>query len=61
MVKVTFEYIDAYSRGEWRRQTCIVSSVDEAIKIYGLGTDCDYRIISVEKVGSQLNRQSSWL
>ncbi len=52
MVKVTFEYIDAYSRGEWRRQTCIVSSVDEAIKIYGLGTDCDYRIISVEKIGS---------
>ena len=52
MLKVTFEYIDAYSRGEWRRQTCVVDSINEMIKIYGLGTDCDYRIISVEEIGS---------
>ena len=48
MVKVTFEYMDAYSHGRWNKQQCIVTSVDEAIKIYGLGVDCDYHILSVE-------------
>lgn len=50
MLKITFEYIDDYSHGEWREQTCVVSSVEECIKIYGLGTDCHFRIISVEEV-----------
>ncbi len=52
MVKVTFEYMDRYTNGKWNRQTCTVSSVDEAIKIYGPGKDCEYRIISVETIGS---------
>lgn len=49
MVKVKFEYKDEYSRGEWREQECIVSSVKECKEIYGLGIDCEYRIISVEE------------
>ena len=50
MVKVKFEYRDEWSRGKWNEQECIVSSVQECIKIYGLGIDCEYRIISVEEV-----------
>ena len=50
MVHIVFEYMDAYSNGKWNRQECTVSSVDQCKKIYGLGIDCDYRIISVEEV-----------
>ena len=50
MLKIEFEYCDAYTHGEWRKQTCIMSSVAECIRVYGLGVDCDYRIISIEEV-----------
>lgn len=50
MVKVVFEYMDRYTNGEWNRQRCIVESVEKCKEIYGLGIDCDYRIISVEEV-----------
>lgn len=50
MVKVTFEYADAMSGWEWRRQECVVSSVQECKRIYGLGIDCDYRIIEIKEV-----------
>ena len=50
MVKVVFEYMDRYTNGEWNRQRCIVESVEECKRIYGLGIDCSYRIISVEEV-----------
>ena len=50
MVKVDFEYADELSNWEWRQQSCIVSSVEECKRIYGLGVDCDYRIINVEEV-----------
>ena len=50
MVKVVFEYMDRYTNGEWNRQRRIVESVEECKKIYRLGIDCDYRIISVEEV-----------
>lgn len=49
MVKVKFEYKDEYSRGKWLEQECVVSSVEECKRIYGLGIDCEYRIISVEE------------
>jgi hypothetical protein len=49
MVKVVFEYRDDWSNGEWNEQECVVSSVQECKKIYGLGIDCEYRIISVEE------------
>ena len=50
MVKIKFRYKDAMSNWEWREQQCIVSSVDECERIYGLGIDCDYEILSVEEV-----------
>ena len=50
MFEIEFEYRDIYSNWEWRRQSCIVSSVAECIRIYDLGVDCDYRIISVTKI-----------
>lgn len=49
MVKVKFLYRDAYSNGEWREQECVVRSLQECKEIYGLGIDCDYKIISVEE------------
>lgn len=50
MVHIKFEYADDLSNWEWRKQECTVSSVSECIKIYGLGIDCEYRILSVEEV-----------
>ncbi len=50
MVKVDFEYADALSNWQWRKQSCIVSSVEACKKLYGLGIDCKYRIIKVEEV-----------
>lgn len=49
MKRIKFQYRDALSNWEWRNQECVVSSLAEAIKIYGLGIDCDYRILSVEE------------
>ena len=50
MVHIKFEYRDALSNWEWRKQECTVSSVTECKRIYGLGIDCEYRIVSVEEV-----------
>ena len=50
MVKIIFEYKDDLSKDKWNRQSCIVSSVAECKKIYGLGIDCEYRIVSVEEI-----------
>lgn len=50
MVHIKFEYRDEMSHWEWRTQECMVRSVDECIRIYGLGIDCEYRIVSVEEV-----------
>ena len=49
MLKITFEYYDKYCvNGKWNTQTCIVESVKKCIELYGLGLDCNYRIISIE-------------
>lgn len=50
MLHIVFEYRDAWSDGKWNRQECYMSSVRKCIEIYGLGVDCEYRIISVEEV-----------
>ncbi|MBQ6127075.1 hypothetical protein IJI69_00290 [Candidatus Saccharibacteria bacterium] len=50
MLHIVFEYKDAWSNGKWNKQECTVSSVSECIKIYGLGIDCEYRIIKVEEI-----------
>lgn len=51
MKSITFRYRDQLSNWQWRTQHCVVSSVDECIRIYGLGVDCDYEILSVEDAG----------
>lgn len=48
MVRIKFRYADAISGWKWREQECIVSSVAECIRLYGLGKDCDYEILSVD-------------
>ena len=50
MKKINFKYRDEISNWEWREQVCVVSSVEECIKIYGLGIDCDYKILKVEDI-----------
>ena len=49
-LEIVFEYRDEMSKWEWRTQRCIMSSVEECKEFYGLGVDCDYRIISVKEV-----------
>lgn len=49
MKHIIFEFMDRYTNGEWKRQECYMRSVDECIRVYGLGKDCSYRIISVEE------------
>lgn len=53
MLRIEFEYCDQYTNGKWNKQECIVSSVEECIKIYGLGVDCDYHILSITPVGKR--------
>ena len=50
MLRIEFEYRDEMSKWQWRKQSCIMSSVEECKRIYGLGVDCEYRIVSVKKV-----------
>lgn len=50
MVHIKFKYKDEFSHGKWSEQECTVSSLKECIKIYGLGIDCEYRILSVEEI-----------
>lgn len=56
MYKITFQYKDKMSRGQWRSQSCTLSahSREEAIKkcreLYGLGYDCEYKIVSVDVI-----------
>ena len=50
MLKIKFEYRDEYSYPKWNTQECTVSSVVECKRIYGLGVDCEYRILSIEEV-----------
>lgn len=50
MLNIEFEYRDKYNYPNWSRQSCLVSSVEECKRIYGLGVDCEYGILSVEEV-----------
>ena len=50
---IVFEYADAMSGWKWRRQECYVSSLRQCIEWYGLGKDCDYRIVSVEEIDNK--------
>ena len=50
MKHIIFKYKDDWSQGQWKTQECLVESLEECKKIYGLGIDttCEYQIISVE-------------
>lgn len=50
MVHIEFEYKDRYTNDKWSKQECTVSSVETAKRLYGLGIDCEYRILKVEEV-----------
>ena len=50
MLRIEFEYADKWSNWEWRKQSCVMNSVQDCIKFYGLGVDCNYRIVKVEEV-----------
>jgi hypothetical protein len=51
MVRVKFIYKDRYSHGKWNQQEGIFRTVKECIEWYGLGKDCEYRILEVEELG----------
>lgn len=54
--EVKFKYADSYSNWNWCNQQCTVEAKNESeakakcIKLYGLGKDCDYEIISVIQI-----------
>ena len=51
MLSITFRYADAMSNWEWRTQHCVVSSVEECKRIYGLDNgDVEYEILEVKEV-----------
>ena len=50
MLRIKFEYRDKYCYPRWNEQECIVSLVQKCKEIYGLGIDCEYRIIDVKEV-----------
>ena len=54
-LKIKFKYRDSLSNWEWREQSCIMNSVEECKKTYGLGVDCDYEITSVEQYNNNQN------
>lgn len=49
MLHIVFKYKDKYTQGEWREQECYCNTLQECKELYGLGVDCEYEIISVEK------------
>ena len=54
--EVKFRYADSYSHWEWHNQQCSVYARDQyearlkCMELYGLGTDCDYEILSVTEI-----------
>lgn len=50
MLKIKFMYRDELSYPNWNEQECICNSLEECKEWYGLGTDCEYKIISIEEV-----------
>lgn len=50
MLHIEFEYMDRYTNGEWHKQECTCESLKQCKEFYGLGIDCDYRILKIEEV-----------
>lgn len=49
MLHIVFEYRDEFSKGKWRKQECLVATLEQCIEFYGLN-ECEHRILSVEEV-----------
>lgn len=50
MLDITFKYRDEMSNWKWRTQSCVVSSVEECKRIYGLDNgDVEYEILEVKE------------
>lgn len=49
MLDIEFEYKDELSKGKWNKQQCTMNSLKECIEWYGLGKDCEYRILKIEE------------
>lgn len=56
MKEIVFKYADKLSNWEWRTQRCIVESVEECIRIYGLGIDYKFEILEVKDVENNIFR-----
>ena len=51
MKEITFKYADAMSNWEWKTQHCVVDSLAECIKMYGLNdVGVEYQIIKIKEV-----------
>lgn len=54
--EIEFKYFDALSNWEERRQSCSLyannsyEAKERCKELYGLGTDCDYEIVSVNRI-----------
>ena len=57
MLHIKFEYRDDMSKGKWRQQECVVRSLNECKEIYGLGVDCEYRIIEIKEMKGKQNNE----
>lgn len=50
MLNITFKYRDEMSNWKWRTQSCVVSSVEECKRIYGLDNgDVEYEILEIKE------------
>ena len=57
MLSIIFKYKDYLSKGAWRTQHCIVESVYECIRIYGLDdNDVEWELISVEEIDDEKSK-----
>ena len=52
MKRITFRFRDAESQWKWKTQHCTMESVDECLKMYGLGfdRDCEWEILEIEEI-----------
>ena len=54
--RIVFEYADAMSGWNWRKQECevyaknIADARKKCMELYGLGVDCDYHIVTIEQI-----------
>ena len=46
---IKFKHKDEFTNGEWNEQECYVRSIQECKELYGLGIDCEYKIVEVKE------------